>query len=146
MKKITLSTNRDFSFGYKKDAEAVLNSAKEIAELYGYVTVADVCDLAGVVSIYAENLVGWSLEAIKKAYICRTRYAYELYLPQCDWEKDRYTKEAKDTEKPSTGEPINIAITVDKWYKKPEAIEQAISALFKDPEKIKDRPVFISIM
>lgn len=149
-----MRTNREFVFDCIKDAEAVLNQAIEIAKIYGYVTVADICDFNGVTPIYTENLVGWSLDAIKKAEICECYYddgqgnvySYVLYLPQCDWEKDKHTKEAKNTEKPNIGEPINITISSGEWDTRRNDIEQAFSELFKNSDKIKDRPIFINIM
>lgn len=145
MKKISLDTHRKFSFAHRGDAEAAFNQAKEIAEVYGYVTVTDICDLVGVPSNYMENMIGWSLEALNKAYIgivC----PYVLYLPQCDWSKDRYTKEAEDMETPSTGEPINITISSDEWDTRRNDIEQVLNELFRNSDKIKDRPIFISII
>lgn len=154
MKKISLDTNWSFNFVYKKDAEQVLKQAKEIAGLCGYVTVADICDLTGKTSTYTESLVGWSYEAIEKAEICWEHYndgfglmfEFVLYLPQCDWEKNEYTKEAEDTEKPSTGEPINITISSNEWNTRRNDIEQVFNELFRNSDKIKDRPVFINIM
>ena len=117
MKKSTITKNREFMFTCVEDAKATLRRAIEIAKIYGYVTVADMCDLTGVTPICMENLVGWSLDAIKKAEIREyyyndgqgNVYSYVLYLPQYD-------------------------------------IEQAFSELFKNSDKIKDRPVFINIM
>lgn len=141
-----MHTNRSFDFVYKKDAEAVFDQAKEIAEMYGYVTVADICDLAGVASIYAENLYGLSPTAIKKAKIYLNKDCYVLYLPQCDWKKDGYAKETEDMETPSTGEPINITISSNEWNTRRNDIEQVFNELFRNSDKIKDRPVFISLM
>lgn len=87
MKKSTITTKRKFVFTCNGDAEKALSYAKEIAELYGYVTVADMCDLTGVAPIHTENLVGWTPKAIRKAHVCREYCVYSLCLPQCDWEK-----------------------------------------------------------
>lgn len=149
-----MHTNWSFNFVYKKDAEQVLKQAKEIAGLYGYVTVADICELAGKTSTYIKSLVGWSYEAIEKADICLEYYndgfglmfEFVLYLPQCDWEKNEYTKKAEDTKKPSAGEPINISISADEWNTRRNDIEQVLNELFRNSDKIKDRPVFINIM
>ena len=130
------------------DARNVLIHAREIAEKYAYVTMADMHDLIGDKSEYTDCKYGWTPSKLKLAYIeMLAPDMYSIHMPACDWFSDK--KDATTiTEFPTAKskqiepEPINITISADKANK----LEQTISALFKDPEKIKDRPVFITII
>jgi len=62
------------------DADEVLDKMDEIIADYGVVSVADLCDLAGVTSSYADFKFGWS--DLSAAGVRRVRDGYILKLPK----------------------------------------------------------------
>lgn len=130
------------------DARNTLIYAREITEEQAYITMADMHDLIGDKSECTDCKYGWTLSKLKLAYIeILAPDMYSIHMPACDWFSDKKdattvtefpTAEPKQTEP----EPINVTIPADK----PEVIEQIIDTLFNNSEKIKDRPVFITIM
>lgn len=147
MKRSMAAANLKFNFNCLNDAEAVLDQAKKIAEAYGCVTVADVCDLCRGTRSYDETKIGWTPKALSRAYTRRDIYHNEstLYLPACDYEMLECTEEPKELEE-SQPEPINITISSNEWDIRRNDIEQVLNEIFMNSEKIKDRPVFITIM
>ena len=74
-------------------------------------------------------------------------WTFDWFADEWDNLKD-FKNEKEDNKMASSyakeiqAEPINISISADK----PELIEQTINVLFNNTEKIKNRPVFITIM
>lgn len=69
-------------------ADSILEDMKDIAQKYGFVSVADFKEIsnerAGVktVACYLDNTQGWTLEMLNtKAHIARMRNGYTLRLP-----------------------------------------------------------------
>lgn len=130
------------------DARNALIYAREIAEEYAYVTMADIHDLIADKSEYTDCKYGWTLSKLKLAYIeTLAPDMYSIRMPAFDWFSDKkdattVTKFPTTKSKQTEPEPINITIPADKADK----LEQTISVLLKDPEKVKDRPVFITII
>ncbi len=145
---------RGWTFNFKDAHEPThtIIHAQEIADKYGCVTVADMHDLIGIKSTYTDNKYGWTSFGLSDARIkMDTNKTYSIYMPPCDWFADdweAFKNEKEDNKMASSyakeiqAEPINISISADK----PELIEQTINALFNNTEKIKNRPVFITIM
>ena len=84
----------DTRFGYdllyesRCIADSILEDMKDIAQKYGFVSVADFKEIsnerAGVktTACYLDNTKGWTLEMLNtKAYIARMRNGYTLKLP-----------------------------------------------------------------
>lgn len=121
-----------------------LTMATQIARIYGYVTLADILDLEDEKFCYMDCKYGWTYSVILKGVVELTGQGiYAISLPKFDWflECVRPAKTPKSSVKQDRPdpEPINITLPSDK-------LEQNISVLFKDLDKIKDRPVFINIM
>ena len=70
----------DIFFDSRENAENVLEASKEIINKYGFVTIVDMYDLAGLNTTYAEQKYGWV--DLKEAKIIRVRQGYELVLPE----------------------------------------------------------------
>ena len=66
-------------FDSRETAENVLEASKEIINKYGFVTIADMYDLAGLDAPYTGQKYGWV--DLKEAKIIRVRQGYELVLP-----------------------------------------------------------------
>ena len=64
----------------RETAENVLNALKEIINEYGFVTVTDMYDLAGLDAPYTGQKYGWL--DLKEAKIIRVRSGYKLVLPE----------------------------------------------------------------
>lgn len=64
----------------RETAENVLNASKEIINEYGFVTIADMYDLAGLNATYNGEKYGWV--NLKEAKIIRVRQGYKLVLPE----------------------------------------------------------------
>ena len=70
----------DIFFDSRETAEKVLELSKEIINEYGFVTIADMYDLAGLNTTYTEQNYGWV--DLKEAKIIRVRPGYKLVLPE----------------------------------------------------------------
>ena len=121
------------------EAAKVLHYAKQIIQVYGYVSLADMLDLCGKNPAYKDSKIGWTEAAFKNAKIEMLDEGYAIRMPEFDWCENN---DSDTVGEQLQSEPINVTIPADK----PEIIEQIIDALFDNSEKIKDRPVFISIM
>lgn len=72
------------------EARSFLYYAKEIAEVYGYVTMADTHDIRGTNTVYAQNKIGWTLDAFKNAKIRESGDGmHAVLLPEFDWYKEQ---------------------------------------------------------
>lgn len=75
------SFDRDFILDSRGEAEEVLTHMDELIDMYGMVTVADLCDLVGESSAYTDNKYGWT--NIRNAKAVRKRGGgYILELPR----------------------------------------------------------------
>lgn len=71
----------DILFGTKSDALSVLSSMKEIIVNYGYVSIADYYDLAGVSSnVHTNTKYGWL--DLKDAKVIDSMDGYKISLPK----------------------------------------------------------------
>jgi hypothetical protein len=71
----------DVFFGTESDALDVLNSMLEIIEKYGYVSIADYYDLAGVAgNVYTNTKYGWL--DLKDAKVIDSMDGYKISLPK----------------------------------------------------------------
>lgn len=76
-------TNYDFAdlvFDTRGEAKSVLSSMDELIDHYGVVTVADMCDLAGVTCNYTDNKYGWM--NIASAQVVHGRDGYIIKMPR----------------------------------------------------------------
>ena len=64
----------------RADAEAVLAGMDDLIATYGIVSIADMCDLAGVDSEYTDNKYGWT--DIRTAQIVHTNEGFLLKMPK----------------------------------------------------------------
>ena len=70
----------DIVFDSRGDAELVREQMVEMIDRYGFVTVADMYDMADLTSPYTANKYGWT--NIRSAEAVRTRDGYILKLPK----------------------------------------------------------------
>lgn len=71
----------DVSFAFRQDAENVLSSMAEIVNQYGYISLSDAYELAGITSLpYAANKYGW--QSVGEGRIFRCRDGYCIRLPE----------------------------------------------------------------
>ena len=68
-------------FGNQKDAYTALDSIIECAQTYGFVSLADYKDIAGVNSCYTDNHVGWLVSDLNEAHVYRVSDGYRIWLP-----------------------------------------------------------------
>ena len=71
-------------FNTREDAETVVDAMKEIIEQYGYVSVADLYDLAGLTSTYKDHQYGWTdiSDISVFSHIIKGRDEYLICLPK----------------------------------------------------------------
>lgn len=158
-------SNRYFACENFEEADKALEYLHCIAEEYGWATVADVCDILGVPSTYADNNIGWTHDALANARIdCHASFLredrkYVIVMPEPDWFKKDEPKEDKKTkyctddscegcemydicnspdEEDYTSEPFNVTIPLDKYLECPDIITDIA-------ENVTNRPVFITI-
>lgn len=70
----------DLVYDTRSEAENVLSSMDELIDRYGVVTVADMCDLAGVTCNYTDNKYGWM--NISSAQVVHGRDGYIIKMPK----------------------------------------------------------------
>lgn len=70
----------DISFEYRRDAEEALSQMQDVIENYGFVTVADLFDMADVTAPHTAHKYGWT--SIRTAEVIRRRDGYILKLPR----------------------------------------------------------------
>lgn len=70
----------DIIFENRVEAEDVRERMDELIDMYGNVSVADMCDLAGVSCNYTDNKYGWT--NIRNAEIVRVRDGYIIKMPR----------------------------------------------------------------
>lgn len=70
----------DIVFSSRGEAEDVRERMDELIDMYGNVSVADMCDLAGVSCNYTDNKYGWT--NIRNAEIVRVRDGYIIKMPK----------------------------------------------------------------
>lgn len=153
MSKCTVSFGR---FKNRDDAVKILQSVKKLAGLYNVVTFADVADLCGYDSTWNDHLIGWSSDALTNYPWIRQINSipeYTIQFPECDWDNsnppDKYQNQCmdhSDIQDMSDPEPINITISSGEWDTRRNDIDDVFQALFNNLDKVKDRPVFITIM
>lgn len=66
-------------------------------------------------------------------------------MDDCDCSACEECNEYDDDEYDYGREPVNLSVPFECYLEHPEVIDHAIQALFKVPEKLEGRPVFISI-
>ena len=86
--KITFELNKkefeelkDLIFGNQKDAYTALDTIIECAQTYGFVSLADYKDIAGVKSCYTDDHVGWLVSDLNEAHVYRVSDGYRIWLP-----------------------------------------------------------------
>lgn len=65
-------------FESRKEAMKALDEMKDILEEYGFITVADMCDMADLPAPYTSNKYGWT--NLSNAEVVRVRMGYKISL------------------------------------------------------------------
>ena len=71
----------DVIFGSKEDAHIALAAIMEYAQTYGFVSVADYKDIAGVKACYTDERWGWIESDLNEIHVYRVRDGYGIWLP-----------------------------------------------------------------
>ena len=145
--------NYDFYFKYEKEASLFVEQAREIAKEYGRVTLSDLYDLSGCPTCYVHSKISWSVYSIKNNVYVKYNNDLECYIvsfPEPYFNKvDNNKVETTTTPKSyvvkkkseTSSEPLNITICMDLLEDPFEVVHE----IFDMTNKIKDRPVFITI-
>lgn len=144
-----------YTFPTYSDANSVMTAMYDIAKRYGWAAVSDLNDLCGLNDTFDDTTKGWSLDALDNAMIEECADSYKLVMPPYNRFKealDEYDcnccacEECDEYDEYDYGrEPVNLSIPFECYLEHPEVIDHAIQALFKVPEKLEGRPIFISI-
>ena len=70
----------DIAFNTRGEAEDVLTQMEATIDKYGFVTIADMYDLANLTSNYTDNKYGWM--NVRNAEVTRARDGYVIKLPR----------------------------------------------------------------
>ena len=70
----------DIAFNTRGEAEDVLTQMEATIDKYGFVTIADMYDLANLTSNYTDNKYGWM--NVRNAEVIRARDGYVIKLPR----------------------------------------------------------------
>lgn len=141
------------TFTSKYDANNVMAIMYDIAKRYGWASLSDLKDLTSLDATFDDTTKGWSLVALDNAVIEKCTDVYKLVMPPFDFFPDTVDecdccrcKEHDEYDEYDYGrEPVNLSIPFECYLEHPEVIDHAIQALFKVPEKLEGRPIFISI-
>ena len=68
-------------FGNQKDAYTALDTIIECAQTYGFVSLADYKDIAGVKACYTDDRWGWLESELNEIHVYRVRDGYGIWLP-----------------------------------------------------------------
>lgn len=136
--------NYIFYFKNDKEASLFIERAREIAKEYGSVTLSDLYELIGIKSNYLCNKISWSIHSIN--YNLHVEYnsdlkCYMVSFPKPFFEENKSKSYINKKKMVSSSEPINVTINMDLLEDPFEVIHQ----IFDMTNKIKDRPVFITI-
>lgn len=71
----------DVIFGSQEDAHVALDTIMYYARTYGFVSVTDYKDIAGVKTCYTDNHWGWVESDLNEAHVYRVRDGYGIWLP-----------------------------------------------------------------
>lgn len=147
--------NYQFIFETGDQARDALDKVVDLAARYGYVSVADLCELAGICANYLDDKYYWTIHDIRMARILDTANGFELKIPEpkCgakvsyrqynDNKPKVQTSSVYGTVCKNTSEPLNITIRVNEIdVYDPDEI---ISSVIKHISQIKNRKVSIVI-
>ena len=76
----TAYSYNDIAFNTRGEAEDVLTQMEATIDKYGFVTIADMYDLANLTSNYTDNKYGWM--NVRNAEVVRARDGYVIKLPR----------------------------------------------------------------
>lgn len=71
----------DVIFGSQEDAHAALDTIIDYAQLYGFVSVANYKDIAGIKTCYTDKHWGWAESDLNEIHVYRVRGGYGIWLP-----------------------------------------------------------------
>lgn len=70
----------DIEFDSRAEAEIVLDRMAETIERFGYVTIADMYDMAGLSHVYTTNRYGWT--SVRTGEVVKSHDGYIIKLPK----------------------------------------------------------------
>ena len=71
----------DVIFGSREDAEVAFAAIIECANSYGFVSMTDVKDIAGVKALYTDRHWGWMKSDLNEGHVYKVRNGYGIWLP-----------------------------------------------------------------
>lgn len=147
--------SRNINFNTRSEAEAALDRMEKTAKEYGSATFADLCDFAGVQSVYEDTRYYWTMDMFKYAKILRSRYGYIIDLQRPRYNhppinpsqskspaKVRYVS-YKNKMCPPKPEPKTLTITINT--EEIDDVGDTMAEVFKYVYTITDRDVQIYI-
>lgn len=81
MKKQPFYKMDDVIFDSQKDAHVALAAIMGCAHRYGFVSVAEYKDIAGVKTRYTDDRWGWAESDLNEVHVYRVRDGYGIWLP-----------------------------------------------------------------
>lgn len=128
----------DIMFENRADAQEALDNILDIYNKYGYITVADVKEIAGLNPAYTDNKYGWNSD-IHKACVCRTRNGYLVHMPKVEYIDTRcptatvsYVSYKK---RDLNDNPIELYIDMNEVDDAEKAIQFVIDMAQKEPTR-----------
>ena len=68
-------------FGSQEDAYTALDAIVECAQTYGFVSLADYKNIAGVKACYTDDRWGWLVSELNEIHVYRVSDGYRIWLP-----------------------------------------------------------------
>lgn len=147
-------------FNNENAARQLLRNMRNLAYDYGYATKADMFDLAGMVSTYLDNKVGWTSSRLLGAHVFEyieydipfykdvVDFGWAIFFPETDYNmesRERVSYRNYYTAKRRTEtEPIHITINVENLER--GDLEKVMDETFHQIKNIMDREVRLAIL
>lgn len=144
-------------FNNENAAKQLLRNMRNLAYDYGYATKADMFDLAGMVSTYLDNKVGWTPSRLFGARVSEyidfsnekcVSLGWAIFFPETDYNmesRERVSYRNYYTAKRRTEtEPIHITINVENIER--EDLEKVMAETFRQIKNIMDREIRLAII
>lgn len=149
--------NNIYGIKTREDARRILEDLAQIANDYGWVTVADLKDVCGIDSNYTDNKYGWSFNGIRAAKIWQSDSDYMITLCRSlpfgggtETKPDpakvtyrEYTPKYNSTPKPTPApRPLTININTAEM----DDYDAVMADIFKSVYTITNREIIVNIV
>ena len=135
----------DIIFATRAEAEEALFKLEEQAKTYGYVSMSELYDMAGLAADYGASQYIWVPHSFKDSHVCRVRDGFIISLPLAVRKPmpatPKVTYRSYSPPKPKvTPKPLTISVDVSV-----DDLDDVLAKVFQYAQTVTDREVKIDI-